>query len=59
MGEDYDEGSGHRGHGNDIPMTLNSDVWGQAAYTSPRGSPMSMDAVGVFDEGYQASDQPT
>jgi hypothetical protein len=34
-------------------MSPNDDVWSQVSQSSPRGSPMSMDAVSVFDGDIQ------
>ena len=47
MGEDSDEEDLYAAHGNDAPMTPACDSPDYAP-TSPRGSPMSMDAVSVF-----------
>ena len=45
MGEDSDEEDEYAAHGTDVPMSPSDDVWSQASGSSP----MSMDAVSVFD----------
>ena len=49
MGEDSDEEDEYRAHGEDVPMSPVPSF----APTSPRESPMSMDAVTVFDGDIQ------
>jgi len=49
MGENSDEEDEYTAHGADVPMSPCDDVWSQASMSSPRNSPMSMDAVSVFD----------
>jgi len=49
MVEESDDEDEYGAHGTDAPMSPVDDVWSQVSRTTPRESPMSMDAVSVFD----------